>query len=302
MRHFLLNRAITLFATISVLLVPRMVISQDDTVRLSPRIELNYFQVNGELPYLTTRVRVKKDSRWEPVKWVIVNLFLNEETKLGMMGNATTNIKGEGSYILPAKFKPAWDSLDQYTFIARIKSDDKVRDTKKVITIKRSNLKVETNEQDSTRKILITIQERQRGKWENVSDLELKAFINRHFGKLIIGEDTYTTDENGAVSVSFEASIPGDDKGVIAVGATIEDNDDYGNLTTTQNVAWGLPLEEHDDFFAKRTLWSTRDKAPIWLLIFPNFVIFLVWGVIAYLFYNVLILKRIYRNSLKQNA
>ena len=278
--------------------MPVQVVGQD-TVRLEPRIELDYFQVNDQLPSLTTRVRVKKDKGWEPVSEVNVNLFLDEETESGKMGDVTTDLKGQGSYILPVTFKPAWDSLDQYTFIAIIRGDNKVSDMKKEITIKRGNLKVEASEKGGERKLLITFTGRQKDKWIVVSGVELKAFINRNFGKLTIGEDTYTTDEAGTVALEFTVNIPGDETGNLVVGASIEDNDDYGNLTGTHTVAWGLPLQKQDDFFARRTLWSTRDRTPIWLLIFPNLMILLVWGVIVYLVHSVVVMKRIYRNSIK---
>ncbi len=302
MKHFLLNRSLLFSIGISgCLLIPGVVRSQDDTIKLQPRIELNYFLVNDELPYLTTRVRIKKDNRWEPVKWVIVNLFLNEETKLGMMGNVTTDPKGEGKYILPSKFKLAWDSLDQYTFIARIKGDDKVTDAKKIINIKRSSLQVETKVEDSARSINITFKERQKEKWIPIPEIELKAFIYRNFGKLSIGEDAYTTDEAGTAKVEFMITIPGDEKGNIQVGAAIEDHEDYGNLTATRTVAWGLALSRTDNFWDKRTLWSTRERTPLWLLIFPNLMILLVWGVIIYLVIMIFALKRIHRNSLKNS-
>ncbi len=295
------NRLIQGFIFLSTcsVLIDQPAQGQDDTVRLAPKIELNYFQVNNALPYLTVLVRFRNENRWEPVRNVIVNLFLNEETRLGMMGNITTDPSGQGKYILPAKFNPSWDSLDQYTFIARIKGEDKVLDTKKIITIKRSSLQVSTEEKDSVRTIVIILKERKEGLWTEVSGVELKAFIDSNFGKLTVGEDTYTTNEAGAVEVEFSANMPGDEHGNIEVGAYIEDNDDYGTLTAVSAVAWGLPMQSDNNFFDRRTLWTSRNRAPWWLIIFPNLMIALVWGAIIYLLYMIILLKRIHRDSLK---
>lgn len=269
-----------------------------DSAKIEARIELNYFQVNNEIPYLTARVRTKTEKGWVPVKWVIVNLFLNQETKLGMMGNITTDSKGDGKYILPSKFKAAWDSLDKFTFMARIMSDEKVMDAKKEIIIKKSSLQIDTKEEDSVRTILISFKEKRGKEWMEVSDVELKPFMNRNFGKLPIGDGAFTTDETGSAKVEFSAQLPGDKNGSIFVGGSIEDHEDYGNITSMKSVAWGLPLARNEDFFKQRTLWSTRERTPIWLLVGPNLMILLVWGVIGYLIYQLVVMYRIYKKGL----
>jgi hypothetical protein len=99
-------------------------------------------------------------------------------------------------------------------------------------------------------------------------------------------EETYTTDESGHVSSEFSLTIPGDAQGDIVIGAKIDDHEVYGSLVATKTAKWGLPLVP-DDSFSKRTLWATRDKTPLWLLIFPNLIILTVWGIIVYLVYQI---------------
>ena len=62
-------------------------------------------------------------------------------------------------------------------------------------------------------------------------------------------------------------------------------NEAYGSLVSTKTAKWGQPRVP-DNSFAKRTLWATRDKTPLWLLIFPNLIIVTVWGIIFYLVYS----------------
>ncbi|MDZ4714543.1 MAG: hypothetical protein SH819_03650 [Cytophagales bacterium] len=266
--------------------------------RIEVKVDLNYFQVNNESPYLTTKVRTRTESGWMPVKWVIVNLFLNEETKLGMMGNVTTDEEGRGKYILPDKFRAAWDSLDQFTFIGRILSDEKVVDTRKIITIRKTRLVIDAETVDSVRTMRITFSEKQGAEWRAVPEVEWKPFIHRTFGKLPMTEDYLSTDDAGIAEIEFLKSIPGDKMGNITVGAILEDHDDYGTISGTKSVAWGLPLVTNTNFFEKRTLWSSRDRTPIWLLVGPNLMILFVWGAIGYLVYLLVVLKRIYRKSL----
>lgn len=268
-----------------------------DTMRIDARIDLIFYQVNDDIPYLTTRVRTLTNKGWFPVQGVIVNLFLNEESKLGMMGNIISDPEGAGKYILPDKFRMAWDSLEKFTFTARILNDNNVNDIRKVITIKKCRLEIDTREEDSVRTLSVSFKEKQGKEWVGVFELELKPFVKRTFGRLPIGEDTLVTNEDGFAEVEFSSQIPGDEYGNLTLGWLLEDHDDYGNIKYTKSVAWGLPLVKNTDFFNRRTLWSSRERTPIWLLIGPNAMILLVWGVIVYLLYQIVLIKRIHKNN-----
>ncbi len=284
------TRALIVIGLVVLLIPPAS--AQEDTVRLEPRIDLTFIQEDDALPRLSVRVRVKRDKGWEPIKWVIVNLFLNEETKLGMMGNITTDVKGSGTFILPEKFIPAWDSLDQFTFIGRIKGDTQVTDASETLTINRSRLAVSTQVIDSVRKVTVSLTKREKGRWIPVPETDLSVFIHRQFGRLTIGEDTYTTDENGQVEVDFSVNIPGDKDGNILIGAWIEDNDELGNRVSLTQAPWGSPLAPVQDHSRQRTLWSSRDLAPFWLLAISNGMLLLVWGVVVYLLFILFRMKR----------
>ena len=92
------------------------------------------------------------------------------------------------------------------------------------------------------------------------------------------------------MSAEFGFDLPGDAQGDITIGAKIDEHEVYGSLMSTKAAKWGVPLDSDTSFaksFAKRTLWSTRDKTPIWLLVFPNLIIVSVWGIIFYLIYQI---------------
>ena len=95
-------------------------------------------------------------------------------------------------------------------------------------------------------------------------------------------EETFSTDPQGEASTEFSLSVPGDTQGNITVGAKLDDHEAYGSLVSAKAVKWGVPRAP-DTSFSKRTLWATRDKTPIWLLVFPNLIIVVVWGIIFYL-------------------
>ena len=127
--------------------------------------------------------------------------------------------------------------------------------------------------------------------WVAQPETEIKLVVRRLMSDLsATEEETFTTDKNGEASAEFSLSIPGDAQGNIDIGAKIDDHEMYGSLVSTKAAKWGVPLNPDNSFaktFARRTLWATRDKTPIWLLVFPNLIIVSVWGIIFFLIYQI---------------
>jgi len=120
--------------------------------------------------------------------------------------------------------------------------------------------------------------------------------IKRLGGNLTVGDEpTYTTDSSGTVAAEFKRdSIPGDANGDIVLIANVEDNDNYGNLSVEKTAKWGAPLT-YDSTFNDRSLFGTRDKAPIWLLLMAYLIIGIVWGTLAYLVFQIFKIKKLGR-------
>jgi len=118
--------------------------------------------------------------------------------------------------------------------------------------------------------------------------------IKRMGGDLTIGDEAnYTTDSSGTVTAEFKRdSIPGDANGNIVLIAKVEDNDNYGNLSVEKTAKWGAPLTYHSTLY-ERSLFATRDKAPIWLLFMAYFIIGIVWGTLIYLVFQIFKIKKL---------
>ena len=117
-----------------------------------------------------------------------------------------------------------------------------------------------------------------------LSDQFLNVQVQRLFRPLRIGEEFNSTDENGTIIVPVEEGIPGID-GNLTLEVVLRDSDDYGTVKAILNAPLGKPIVQ-DTNFDKRTMWASRDKTPIFLLIFPNLIIFGMWGIIVYLIFN----------------
>lgn len=270
-------------------MLPGFVLGQD-AEKLSARISLSYFHQMEESPYCTVQVRTRQGRKYEPVVGSIINLFLNEETKLGMMGNITTDEKGKGKYVFPEKFYTAFDTLTEFTFTARLLNDPEYKDVRKSITIRKSRLELEILEDTTAIGRIFSYDDME--KEIPVEEVEIKFLVQRMFSRLPIGEEFQSTDESGEQLLDFPRDLPGNKKGELTLIAVVEDHDDFGTLEIVKKVNWGVSLIE-DSSFDKRTLWSSRDKVPFWLLIFPNLIIIGVWGVLFYLTFQLIKISKI---------
>lgn len=259
--------------------------------KVSPRLDVAYFQRDSAVRYVSIKVRKKVGKRFEPVA-ADVNVFLGISGENVPLGTIASDAKGDGKILLSADVVTSMDNLDEYSFYAEIPETDSLEEVAEYLVIKPSRMKIVTDDSDSS--IRVTVEAKTDGKWEPFEGAELAVFIQRRFGKILIGEESNATDENGVVDLTFDTEIPGDINGLVTLEATIEDNDELGNVYATTNTGWGTPLVAAGNF-DRRTLWSTRDKTPWWLLVFPNAMIAGVWGVIIYLILLIFKMKRISR-------
>jgi hypothetical protein len=145
--------------------------------------------------------------------------------------------------------------------------------------------------------ITAVIERSEAGEWIPEEDVELKFFIKREFGRLPITEDPLTSDAEGSIEIEFTDTLPGDESGVLTMGGWLEDHAEFGNIIAFTSTTWGTPTVDDNSSFNKRTLWSTRDRTPLWLLIFPNLIIAGIWGIILFLIYQIIRIKRISKSA-----
>jgi hypothetical protein len=124
--------------------------------------------------------------------------------------------------------------------------------------------------------------------------VELKIAVKRLGADLPVNETpTFTTDSTGQASADFKRdSIPGDAAGIITLVAKIEDNDQHGNISAEKAVPWGAKFVAVNNF-DRRTLYATRDKAPIWLVLMATSIIIVVWGILISLIMNIVKIKKL---------
>ncbi|WP_456421961.1 hypothetical protein [Lutibacter sp.] len=246
------------------------------------RLKAKYIKVmDGEI-YLNIKVtaRVKKKNiKVSNIDLIIYNNVNNKKIKVG---ETTTNIDGESKFVFKSLNSIQPDSTDTYNLVILFKGNDTFKKAKKNIVFKDVDIRAKLITKDSTNYINATLID--ANKDSLVSNQSLTVQVQRLFQPLFIGEEFIITDENGTILVPIEDGIPGID-GNLTFEVVLNDSDDFGTVKAIVKAPIGVPIVD-ESTFDQRTMWSPRNKTPLFLLILPNLLIFSIWGLIIYLITN----------------
>lgn len=202
------------------------------------------------------------------------------------IGEVKTNQEGKASFVIPSQFV-----TPLATYSIRIENSDTYKDNEEDVTVIDANLEASVEEIDSVYHIkarFVSVEN------EPLAEQTLKVGLKRLFGSLSIGEDdSYETDEDGAILVPIEDGLTGVD-GKLTFQVTLKGNDDYGTIIAFVKSDIGVPVKDESTFY-QRTLWSPPTKTPILLLILPNVILFGIWGILVLLVIN---LFKIYKSKI----
>lgn len=256
-------------------------------------IKLNYFTVNNGVQYLILENSLKTGRKTEPLKNKVFKLYLNSNTPENLIGKVSTDKNGKAKSFLPPSLKVAWAESTNPTFIAV--ADGKEDEIAAELAISKSKIQLDTLTTDGIRSITVTVMQLSDSVWVPAADVEMKVGVQRLGGILSAGDDeTYTTDSSGTATMEFtKDSLPGDQKGNFVLVAKIQENDLFGNLIVEKTVPWGIAVKPDTSFFEQRTLWTTRFRTPIWLLIMAYSIFIGVWGTIIYLVTQIVKIKKL---------
>jgi hypothetical protein len=258
-------------------------------------IDLSYYVKNNNYPYLIVYTKYKEERKFVPVPNQQVKVYITEESESSLLGKVTTDINGKGFVVISDKFKPVWDSLSTFTFLASAVGDKIYEPATTEINITKAKIFLDSVPGAETKSLVATVLEQHSDNTLTAKDVELKIIIKRMAGNLSVGdEETYTTDSTGTAVAEFKKeNIPGDKDGYIIVAAKAEDNDTYGNLYIEKQIKWGAPFLAANNNFNRRTLFATRDKSPLWLLALAYSIGLGVWGTLIYLITRIIRIRKI---------
>ena len=124
-----------------------------------------------------------------------------------------------------------------------------------------------------------------------IGGVAVGVYTPRLFGELLIGS-IVETDEYGFVFVNYPEGLPGDKEGMLELTIKLEDEDVFGNVSRIENMKVGAPSNPVN-ILEGRHLWSTRDRAPLWLLFSFFGIIAGIWGTIMYIVFKLATIRRI---------
>jgi archaellum component FlaF (FlaF/FlaG flagellin family) len=259
-----------------------------NTKKNSVRIKAYYIKTMNQ----EANFNIKASSKVENQNIDVANIELTILNELNdeevILGSTTTNMNGEGKFVVKDfnLIKP--DSSGLYNITVSFKGNDSYKRASKSLTYRDASIEAKIITVDSINYITATLKD--TAKDSLLSGKLLNVQVQRLFRPLKIGEEYNITDEAGTILVSIEEGIPGVD-GKLTMEVVLKDSDDYGTVKALVNAPVGIPIVE-ESTFDERTMWSPRNKTPLFLLIVPNLIILGIWGIIIYLILNLIKLKK----------
>jgi hypothetical protein len=259
------------------------------------RLKADYVKImDGEIYFdigATSRVN-NENIDVANITLIISNEFNDEETELGKV---TTNMEGKAKFVLKslAAIKP--DSTNTYNVVISFMGNDGFKRASKSISFKDAIIKANIITKDSVNYMSATLID--ASKDSLLSNQLLNVQVQRLFRPLRIGKEFNSTDENGTILVPIEEGIPGVD-GILTFEVVLKESDDYGTVKAIVEAPLGIPIVD-ESTFDERTMWSPRNKTPLFLLIVPNLLIFGMWGIIVYLTVNLFKISKIKNQNQK---
>jgi hypothetical protein len=257
-------------------------LNAQNTKKNKVRLKSNYVKIMDSLSYIdiaaTSKIK-KQNTKVSGITLEIYNIHDQEKIKLGSL---TTNIKGECRLILKNLSSIIPDSTNTYNLIVSFKGNDSFKKASKKIRFKNANIEARIISKDSLNYITATLTDASTN--NPIIEESLTIQVQRFFRGLVIGEEFNFTDKYGTIIVPIEEGIPGVN-GNLTFEAVLSDNDDYGTVIALIKAPLGIPIVD-ESTYNQRTLWAPRNKTPLFILIFANFLIIGMWSILIYLIIN----------------
>ena len=246
------------------------------------RLKAQYVKIMDSISYVDIVATSKIEKQNIKVSDIEITVFNELEEENVELGKIITNWKGESKFIIENLDAIQSDSTHFYNFLFSFKGNETFKKAKKRISFKNAEISAKMIIKDSVNTMEARLTDSKTDTPLVEQDLTIR--VQRLFGPLILGEEFNSTDDDGAILVPIEEGIPGID-GHLTLEVVLNDSDDYGTVKALVSAPIGTPIVD-ESTFDERTMWSSRDKTPIFLLIFPNLLIIGIWGLIVYLFVN----------------
>ncbi len=246
------------------------------------RLKAQYVKIMDSISYVDIVASSRVEKQNINVSDIEITVFNEMEDENIKLGKVITDRKGKSKFIIENLDAIQSDSTNYYNLLFSFKGNETFKKAKKGISFKNVDITAKMIIKDSVNTIEARLTDSKTHTPLIEQDLTIR--VQRLFGPLILGEEFNSTDDDGAIFVPIEEGIPGVD-GNLTLEVVLNDSDDYGTVKALINAPIGTLIVD-ESTFDDRTMWSPRNKTPIFLLIFPNLLILGIWGLIVYLIIN----------------
>ena len=257
-------------------------IHAQDAKKNKVRLKADYVKVMDGDSYFNIAASSKIEKQNVDVSYIDLIIYNEIDDEKIEIGTATTNMHGKCKFTLKNFNDLKSDSTQTYNILISFKGNESFKKARKSISFKDVVIEARLITKDSINYITATLIDKSTD--SIIEGESLNVEVQRLFRNLRIGGEFNNTDKNGTILVPIEEGIPGVD-GNLTIEVVLNDHDDFGTVKALVNVPLGTPIVD-ESTFNKRTMWSPRNKTPLFLLIFPNLLIFGMWGFIVYLILN----------------
>lgn len=238
----------------------------------SPSLTFTTLQKGSDQLALSAVLRAKINGVLYKLPQLKVSFFQLVGEDLKPLGSAITDRNGKAQLLVPTANLSA-GTANGLTFKAQYAGNKQMEAAEEELSIHRASLVLTPMAADSSFQVQVKLSDLTTGEEQPVKDAAIGLYVTRSFMPLKIGEGT--TDEAGEVTIDVAPGIPGDEKGMLAMFARVEENEILGGVEAAISQRWGLPAAESRKK-QPRTLWTATP--PLWMLVTFIVLLTVVWG------------------------
>lgn len=279
---------ITIVSSLLLGILPQKTYAQEEKNDVS--ISISYTKIMGVSSSFDIKATSRIDKQTMPVSGIELTITNDANNENISIGKVVTNAEGKAKFELKEFSSLLMDDESYYNFTVQFNGNDAYGETTESIRFKDAKINAEViteageEGEEAVNSIKATLTDSSSD--TPVAEADLIVQVQRLFRPLKIGEDSNSTDEDGTIVVEIRKGIPGID-GKLKFEVVLKDSEDYGTVKTIVEAPIGIPIVDKSTFDS-RTLWGSRTKAPIFLLVSLNLMLFGIWGTLLYFSYNLI--------------
>ncbi len=267
-------------------ILPLVYIAAQNSGSYTTSIEMTTLKSGEGSRSFSVTLTASGDSGEFPVYQGEVQFYSSNGPDKILIGKSLTNENGVTVFVAQPGQKYLKDKSGVMNLSAVFAETPAMSASEASVKLRDLNLKMELIEQDSTKSIMLTVNETDaNGEQVPVKEADVVFYVAGMFSKLKIGDATV---DNGTCSFDFPSDLRGDEHGNLRIFARIEDNADFGTIEATETAQWGQHRSNYTD--NTRQLWTKG--APVWMIVTLTILLIGVWSHYIYAIIQLFFIKK----------